>query len=343
MDRTNLFERIEGYAQENFTTETLAYILETDHKVRGKFLDLLLSRENGLRKAFQSCRIATQSSFDFGRPDLEITSASGRGAKVFVEVKTQSEEGKSQVRRYLKRGHVAYLTPRGHGAPDLSGADTKKCHYLGHFFWDKVHSVIEKHGSQDILQGQFLKYLEARRMGPPEPISEKDLRASLRAADVIRKFQALVDAVREEVEPDWKREFGKNIGGKGADWGLATGDLPYWWFRGNRWKARRRGVYLSIGVYAGEGVQDRPYFYVELATSRKKFGNELEADGGLRGLCREVGWEWNGGGASGDKGCYKTFRVGTGGIDRVAQRQVENVRSEKRNIRKLVKLVEKMV
>jgi hypothetical protein len=34
MDTSNLFERIEGYARENFTTETLAYILENDSGVR---------------------------------------------------------------------------------------------------------------------------------------------------------------------------------------------------------------------------------------------------------------------------------------------------------------------
>src|ERR1017187_10120369 len=119
MNESNLFLRIEGYAQENFTTETLAYMLETDATIRNGFLDLLLSGRRKLRRSFRSCKIETQPSFDLGRPDLEITSTFGHGAKIFVEVKTQSQEGEAQVRKYLSLGYVAYLTPLGFDAPDL--------------------------------------------------------------------------------------------------------------------------------------------------------------------------------------------------------------------------------
>jgi hypothetical protein len=93
MDTPNLFLRIEDYAKENFTTETLAYILETDPDVRKKLLDLLLHDRPKLRRAFRSCEIESQPRYDFGQPDLEIRSTDDRHTRVFVEVKTQSQEG----------------------------------------------------------------------------------------------------------------------------------------------------------------------------------------------------------------------------------------------------------
>lgn len=335
MDTSNLFERIEGYAQENFTTETLAYVLETDPRVRKEFLKLLLKRQPDLRKAFQSCEIETQPSFDFGRPDLKLTSKSNPGAAVLVEVKTQSQEGESQIQRYLEIGHVAYLTPLGYDAPDLDGADTER--YLGQFYWHEVHSVIRKYGSHNVLQKQFLRYLEARRMGPPEPISRNDLSASLHAADVIRKFQALVEAVLEDIGPHWAHEFGKNVGGKRVDSGLATGDLPYWWFRPRDWKKRGRGLYLAIGVWAEEGAHGGPRFYVELGTAQKKFGRELEMDPEFKRLCNGAGWKTYSGPT--EWACYKEFSVGTGNIDEIARRQIKNVRSVRTETRKLVKFL----
>jgi hypothetical protein len=333
MNESNLFLRIEGYAQENFTTETLAYMLETDATIRNGFLDLLLSGRRKLRRSFRSCKIETQPSFDLGRPDLEITSTFGHGAKIFVEVKTQSQEGEAQVRKYLSLGYVAYLTPLGFDAPDLDGKNEA---YLGQFFWHTVHSVIKHAGSGNVLQRQFLKYLEARNMGPPEPISKKDLRASAHAADVIRKFQALIEGVRKQIEHDWVHEFGKNIGGKKIDWGLATGDLPYWWFRPKGWVRPGRRMFLCIGVYAEKGRQEEPRFYLELGTSQKKFGNVLDSDKKFRALCKQIGWrtdviptEWE---------CYKTFPLGTGNVDEVAKRQVENIRSLRKEVRRLVTL-----
>lgn len=335
MDTSNLFERIEGYARENFTTETLAYILETDPRVRKEFLKLLLKRQPDLRKAFRSCEIETQPSFDYGRPDLMLKSKSNHAAAVLVEVKTQSQEGESQIQRYLKSGHdayLAYLTPLGHDAPDLDGADTER--YLGQFYWHEVHSVIQKAGSHNVLHKQFLKYLEARRMGPPEPISKNDLSASLHAADVIRKFQALVEAVREEIEPDWAHEFGKNIGGKGVNSGLATGDLPYWWFRPREWKKRGRPLFLCIGVYAEKGAHGGPRFYVGLGTWQKKFGRELEMDRKFKRLCNGVGWKTHACPTGWEY--YKEFSVGTGNIDEIARRQIKNLRSVRKETRKLV-------
>lgn len=338
MNTPNLFLRIEDYAKENFTTEILAYILETDPKIKNAFLDLLLKDRPKLRTAFRSCEIETQPRYHFWQPDLEIRSTSDRHTKLFVEVKTQSPEGESQIQKYLEGGYVAYLTPPRYDAPDLDGADAKKFppKYLGQFLWPRVHSLIQKAGSQNILHEQFLKYLEARRMGPSEPISKDDLSASLHAADAIRKLQELVDAVREKIQSDWVREFGKNVGGKGVARGLETGSLPYWWFRADDWVRPNRRLYLSIGVWAEEGG---PHFYVALGT-RKTFGRELEGDREFVKLRNNIRWktddtipsEWE---------CYKSFPVGTGNIYKIAQQQIKNIRSVKKEISKLIKFVKK--
>ncbi|GEM_PF-6235705 len=190
MGASNLFLRIEDFAKENFTTEILAYILETDSAVRNAFLDLLLHARPKLRMAFRSCEIETQPRYEFGQPDLEIRSTGGHHAKLFVEVKTQSPEGESQIQRYVEGGYVAYLTPLGYETPDLSDAGAKKtsAKYLGQFFWPEVYSVIQKYRSANILREEFLKYLEARRMGPPEPISKQDLSAS-GSVDILEQSQ----------------------------------------------------------------------------------------------------------------------------------------------------------
>lgn len=340
MDTPNLFLRIEGYAQENFITETLAYILENDPAVRKKFLDLFLNDRPKLRRAFRSCEIETQPRYDFGQPDLEIRSIGGRHAKLFVEVKTQSPEGELQIQRYLKGSHVAYLTPLGYEAPDLSGAGTKKTppKYLGQFFWPEVYSVIRKYGSHNLLHKQFCEYLEARGMRPLPPISKDDLSASLHAADAIRKFQELVDAVRKGIQHDWKQNFGENIGGKGVSSGLATGELPYWWFRPRDWLRQNGRPYLAIGVWPDEGG---PYFYVGLFTERKRFGNELRKNQKFQRLCKATRWRTAPLAPTGWE-CYKGFRIGTGKIDQIAQQQVKNIRAEGKKIGKLVTFLKKM-
>lgn len=351
MHKWNLFKRIERYEGENYATEILAFILDSDDGVREAFLGLIPKRRPDLRKTFRSCVIETQQSFGSARPDMTISPASGHGAKLFVEIKTQahvpetrSPNGDGQIKRYLEHGHVAYLTPRGHPGPDLGGAKPGKYKYLGQFYWDQVYSAIRNRRSNNVLRKQFLEYLEARRMAPLKPISERDLKDSLRTAEIIRKFRELVDAVRREIEPVWRDEyeFGENTGAKGALSGVGKGYLPYWWFRGSRWKKRGRVTYLCIGVSAEEGERGQPCFYAGLCTDQKKFGAKLEADEKLWKHCSQFRWDWDPDGPPEYWGYFKTFPLGAGEIEDAAKEQAGNLRSEGKNIRKLVERVEKM-
>jgi hypothetical protein len=71
MNSPNLLDRLEGYARENFTTETLAYILQTNPKIRREFVRLV-GRQNGKLEAFGDFTVETQDAYDPGRPDLML-------------------------------------------------------------------------------------------------------------------------------------------------------------------------------------------------------------------------------------------------------------------------------
>src|SRR5205807_2479610 len=132
--------------------------------------DLILSgRPKQLRAAFGECEIVTQVSYDFGRPDIRIVSRTRSDLKIFVEVKIRAKEGHNQIERYGKNDYVALL------APQLLDVHEGK-NFLGHFFWYQVYSLINSSKRKNEIHRQFLKYLEARNMGPSKPISKKDLR-----------------------------------------------------------------------------------------------------------------------------------------------------------------------
>jgi hypothetical protein len=129
MNTTNLFDRLESYAQKNFATEILVFVLQTNAEFQRKFLDLILSgRPRQLRAAFDECEIVTQVSYVSGKPDIRIASRTRSDLKIFVEVKIRAEEGHNQIERYERSGYVALL------APHLLHAHEGK-NFLGHFFF----------------------------------------------------------------------------------------------------------------------------------------------------------------------------------------------------------------
>jgi len=112
--------------------------------------------------------------------------------------------------------------------------------------------------------------------------------------------------------------------------------LPYWWFRPRNWVKPERRLYLAIGVYVEKGSNE-PSFYVELGTNQK-FGRELEMNPKFKRLCDDAGWKTHPNPA---EWCYRTFKIGTGNIDKIARQQIRNLRAVKKEIRRLVKFVEK--
>jgi hypothetical protein len=284
MPKVNLFVRLEGYGRENFTTETLAYILETDQRVTKEFLNLLLGRDAvGKRRlaAFRDYVIDTQIAYVTPKSkaiiDLQITSRKDDSQRICIEVKTRSPEREGQIRKYLElECYVAYLTPLGFPSPSDHDDDEN---YLGHFTWDKVYSIIGSAKPDNIthrvIYKQFLEYLEARHMGPSKPITRDELRAATHAVALIRKSEALVSSVRDKIEPHWIDRFGENDdSAKGVCDGLADEDLPYWWYRTKGWHKKRR-FYLCIGISKG-GRRHRPGFYLQIGSGQKPSWRRLD-------------------------------------------------------------------
>jgi hypothetical protein len=330
MSNANLFLRLEGYARENFTTETLAYILETDNKVRRAFLELLLRGPKSKRMlaAFGDYAVKTQASYDIGRPDLVVTSKA-TPVKIWVEVKTQSPTTEGQIQKYLKRqSHVAYLTPPGY--PPLQD---KSDNYLGHFFWDEVHSVIKRVNPNKFLHGQFLGYLEARHMAL-KPITSSELRTAAASVDFVRKSEALVGKVREKI--DWPSVFGPDEGEKRIASDIRSGDLHSWYYRPKNWWKGRRGFYLCIGT-GFEEHQRQPMFYLCVGSAQKRFWRDLDYDLAKRfqKLCDKFKWKKDPDTFDYEWAYRKFFPLGTGEIEQIAERQAKNVRSAVKELQQL--------
>ena len=327
MNAPNLFDRLEGYARENFTTETLAYILQTNPEIRRRFVRLI-DRQNEELKAFGDFSVETQDAYDLGRPDLILVPKKKKTQKIFIEVKTQAQEGKAQLSRYLKIGaYVAYLTPPGFTPHSDVG---KRTGFLGHFFWHDVYRIIDSATPKDTsssVSKQFLAYLEARNMGPIKPMTEEELRSAENAVGFFKKSHALVDKVRGEIELEWKKRFGRNVGAKETC--MDTGDvgLHLWWFRTKKWEKSPSKLYLCIGTCLDGKRRQKAYFFVGFGSSRKLFVRRLQhsskkklsklSDHGWREV-DEPGYEW---------GYYKYFPLTAGKIERAASRHADQART----------------
>jgi hypothetical protein len=338
MNETNLFIRLESYARENFTTETLAYILQNDRKVKRSFLELLLAQRKEVLAAFGDYDIKTQPAYIVGRPDLEITSKNDHTRKIYVEVKTQSKEGEGQIQKYLQlRGYVAYLTPRNSDDPSLpDGRDG----FLGHFRWHEVYSLIKVVSPHKVIHKQFLEYLEARHMGPLKPIRRGELRTAGPAVDFVGKLQELVQCVRRRVEKKyWTKQFGENAGAKRIHDDILAGDFYYWWYQPKSWWKKRTGFYLCFGTGFdfGEDRKREPKFYLFIGSDQNPFGRDLDSQLApqFRKLCAEYGWKRAPDTSEYYWGYWKFFPLGTGDVDKLADRHAENVRLAVAQLQKL--------
>lgn len=328
MIEVNLFNRLEGYAQENFTTETLAYILETDSRVKKKFLDLLLrDKPKAIRASFDDCEIETQSSYDIGRPDLQISSNKNDDC-ILVEVKIRSQDRESQIKSYLKSGfYVAELTPIREPIPHASDM------YLGHFFWYQAYDIIEHVRRSSDIHKQFLSFLKARDMRPSTSVTSKELKASIYTVDVVRKFHEIVNGVKEKVEMDWVKRFGTNSTRTSISKGISDGSLPNWLYRAKGWRKKESRFYLWIGIDVPE---KRPMFYVGITTPRKKFAHRIERQlrEDIKNL-KKLGWKKD---PAPNDWCYaKFFSLSQGSINKIVDKQAEHVKCEMSELLKFIR------
>lgn len=158
----NLFIKMESYAKENYITEIICYLLSRNPTLKKKFLKVLVSKsgiskykKRMLKKKFSSAKILTQSYYKkYNKKVLIDLEWIAEKEKLFIEIKTDSNEGDKQIQKYLDlgMGYVVYLTPSGYDSPKVS---RKKKYYLGHFFWDEISKILKdsnlKNNNQSLI------------------------------------------------------------------------------------------------------------------------------------------------------------------------------------------------
>jgi hypothetical protein len=309
MTQPNLFIRLEGYGRENFTTEALAHILESDISLRRAFIGLLLKEKKPhLLKKFKDYSISTQTIHDVGRPDMELVSCSDHRTKVFVEVKTGAPEGDGQIGRYLKRAPTAFLSPHDYILP--THYDQHRS-FLGHFFWQDVFALIAQRKSDNIVQQQFLKYMESRHMAPIKPITREELDSAAKAVEFLNKSRSIVDSVRKRIKDEWA-VYGENVGAQRVAEDFDQEGFHCWWYRPKTWKKNERRFHLSIGIGLDK-KRKRPAFYVCVGSGHNGFWNDKVEPELEKQIKKLVQWGWvRSKPTDRESGYYKFFPLKTG-------------------------------
>lgn len=212
-----LFTRLASYSQnpakksiENFTTEVLAHLVNTDRVFRRAFVRHVIP-DGRMRRKFDKASAMPQQSFGNGIVDLVLY---GGESKVLVEIKIKAAEtltkihGRgwvSQVRKYLgyKEGPVAYLTTRTVATPDVSSR-----RLLGHFHFEDLHKTLAAKRKRLTSSGQlFMDFMEENGMESLEPFSGRELKVASKAFLFAKKCEAMVDEIVAIVEPEFRKKF----------------------------------------------------------------------------------------------------------------------------------------
>jgi hypothetical protein len=219
-----LFSRLASYSQnpakkslENFTTEVLAYLINSDRTFRRIFIRHIIRDKRKLR-SFKCASARPQQSFGNGIVDLVLSSGN---RKVLVEVKIGASETETkiygrgwvrQVKKYLsyKEGPVAYLTTKAASAPDVNSKQ-----FLGHFFFEDLYEHLTN--VTLTLPGQlFREFMEENGMKPLEPFTQGELGNAQQAFGFAKKCECLLDEIKSAVEPEFRKLFRTRTGFKGG-------------------------------------------------------------------------------------------------------------------------------
>lgn len=211
----SLFTRLVAYSQnpakkslENFVTEVLAYLINSDQVFRTSFLHFLLAKRS-LLKAFKHASARPQQSFGNGIVDLVLIAGD---RQILIEIKVGAPETLTkiygngwvpQIRKYLsyKQGPVAYLTTKASPTPDVGSK-----RFLGQVFFEDLYDQIK--GKSLTAPGKLsLQFMEENDMKPIEPLTEKEIRAASEAFSFAKKCEAILNEIKTEVEPKFRKMF----------------------------------------------------------------------------------------------------------------------------------------
>lgn len=247
----SLFTKLTSYSQnpqkrsiENFLTEVLAYLINTDRVFRRIFIRLIVP-DRRMQRGYVNASALTQQTIGRGIVDLVLT---GRRGRILVEVKIGAKETQTkiyghgwvpQVRKYLsyKAGHVAYLTTRNIPTPDVNSR-----HFLGHSLLKELEGRL-RHARLSVTGKMLLDFMEENGMKALEPFTKKDLQNAGQAFDFSRKCEAVIDEVVGEIEPRFKKLFRVRTG-------FTSGHFSPTYYSAYAYtKKFRYGAVRSISVY----------------------------------------------------------------------------------------------
>lgn len=227
MPRRNLFSRLctyslnkEKLSGENFLTEVLAHLFETDKTFKKALLRTLIS--DGLeRKKYYSSRVTTQHEFiHSGKKsivDLVLWPSKKRVSPLLVEVKIRAQEtltklpGQgyiSQIKKYVKLnvGSVIYFASVK--APEPQIIEHKR--FLGQKYIENLHRRLDKpkyHSKLTELGREFVAFLEEEGMAHSKPFTAKELGNIKEAFSFAAKSVVLL----EQIVDDYEQDFHKSL------------------------------------------------------------------------------------------------------------------------------------
>ena len=221
----SFFSRLASYSQnpnkrsvENFLTEVLAYLINTDKAFRHTFIKYVIPRPP-IRRGFKDATAFPQQTIGRGIVDLVLEDARSKllWSKLLVEVKMGARETETkiyghgrvpQIQKYLslRAGWVAYLTTR-----DVPRPDVRSKFFLGHFSIEDLHGHLDR--KRLSATGKLLlDFLEDNDMKPVEPFTVADLRIAEQSFKFAKKCKAVLAEVKNDVEPKFRTIFHKRTG-----------------------------------------------------------------------------------------------------------------------------------
>ena len=171
-------------------------------------------------------------------------------------------------------------------------------------------------------------------MSPQQPFTSNELKTAAEAMHFLVKSQAIVHKVQSEILKFWENEFGENWAYKKLDTYFAEGDAYSWWYRAKGWRQPNRSAFLELGVAVMHTPNNKPHFFVGIGTWHAKFSNTLKKDLHKKHTrLTSLGWtsypeEWR------DWGYRKFFELTTGDPDKIATRQISNVKHATQELRR---------
>lgn len=181
-------------SKETFLTEIFAHCLYADKKLLNNFFKQLKIETDA------EVIIKTQSSYEFGRPDIEIN-IPATNTCILIECKIEHFERQDQLDDYKKilegknvsQRHLVYLTKYY----DFR-ENNNKLIYLHLLKWFDIYQIIGKDNSE--ISQQLKSYLKDENMEESKKFNYNDLAVLQSTAGTIRKMNEVIDGVKEYYE-----------------------------------------------------------------------------------------------------------------------------------------------